>query len=324
MKILINIPTWLGDAVMCTPSILKLVELHPNCEITLIGSMISNEALKTLPNVTNTIIDDSKKSSMRLLGLQKLASKLQGFDFSITFRQSISSALLLKLTGCPIRIGLGKWYQSFLLTHDYERPKSTHQVQIYTSILEQFFKEKFTPKDMYLNFEKFRYPKKTIGINPGASYGNAKRWYPKKFAQVAIELSKQADIIIFGGPAEVDIAKDIEIILIESNITNFKNLAGKTKVDELISKIAGLDLFVTGDSGPMHVATAYQIPLVSIFGPTDPEHTHPWQHKNHIMINKKLDCAPCMKRKCPLEHHQCMKDIGSQEVIEASLKLLNL
>ncbi|MCJ8346915.1 glycosyltransferase family 9 protein, partial [bacterium] len=118
-------------------------------------------------------------------------------------------------------------------------------------------------------------------------------------------------------------AADIESILKEEKINNYINLAGKTKIDQLISRIAGLDLFITGDSGPMHVATAYQIPLVSIFGPTDPEHTHPWNHKNSIMINKNLSCAPCMKRKCPLKHHQCMKDISADEVIEASLKLLS-
>lgn len=324
MKILINIPTWLGDAVMCTPSILQLIEFHPSCEITLVGSFISTEALKTLPNVTRIVVDQSKKSKLRFLGLKELGEQLQGHDLAITFRQSVSSALLLNFSNAPIRIGLGKWYQSFLLSHDYERPKNTHQVKIYTSILENFFKKQFEVKNTYLNFPKHQYTKRTIGINPGASYGNAKRWYPEKFGKVAIRLSNEADIVIFGGPAEVDMAKDIEAVLIEANITNYTNLAGKTQVDELISKIAGLDLFITGDSGPMHVATAYEIPLIAIFGPTDPEHTHPWAHNQSLMINRKLDCAPCMKRQCPLKHHQCMKDISAEEVIEASLTMLNI
>ncbi|MCO4782470.1 MAG: lipopolysaccharide heptosyltransferase II [Candidatus Cloacimonetes bacterium] len=324
MKILINIPTWLGDAVMCTPSILQLVEFHPSCEITLVGSMISCEALKTLPNVKNTVIDNSKKSKIRFLGIKELGEQLQGHDLAITFRQSISSALLLNFSNSPIRIGLGKWYQSFLLSHDYERPKETHQVKIYTSILESFFKKKFEVKKTKLNYKRANYKNKTIGINPGASYGNAKRWYPEKFGEVAIHLAQVADIVIFGGPAEMDMAADIEKVLVEAKVKNYTNIAGKTKIPELISKIGGLDLFITGDSGPMHVATAYEIPLVAIFGPTDPQHTHPWNHPKSIMVNKNLECAPCMKRQCPLSHHQCMKEISAQEVIEASLSLLDI
>ena len=108
-----------------------------------------------------------------------------------------------------------------------------------------------------------------MGINPGGSYGDAKRWYPKKFADVAIELSSQFDIIILGGPGETDIASDIEKHLIKYGVKNYQNLANKTSIVELINQIENLDLFVTGDSGPMHLAAALQVPTVAIFGPTN-------------------------------------------------------
>ena len=108
-----------------------------------------------------------------------------------------------------------------------------------------------------------------LGINPGASYGSSKRWYPQEFAQVAEETIQKNMILLFlVGPDEEDIAKDIEKSLIEKGVTNYQNLVGKTTIVELINQISSLDLFITGDSGPMHVAAAFQVPTVAIFGPT--------------------------------------------------------
>ncbi|MBT4732535.1 lipopolysaccharide heptosyltransferase II, partial [Candidatus Woesearchaeota archaeon] len=158
--------------------------------------------------------------------------------------------------------------------------------------------------------------KKILGINPGASYGSAKRWYPQEFAKVARELSGEYNIIIFGGPDETDIAGDIEQELINSGVTNYKNLAGNTTITELINKISNLDLFITGDSGPMHIAAAFQVPTVAIFGPTKDDETSQWMNEKSLIVKKNLDCQPCMKRTCPLQHHNCMKLIKAIEVLD--------
>ncbi len=160
--------------------------------------------------------------------------------------------------------------------------------------------------------------KNLLGINPGASYGSAKRWYPQEFAKVANELSNEYDIIIFGGPSEKDIANDIEKSLIKNGVTNYQNLAGNTTIPELINQISGLDLFITGDSGPMHVAAAFQVPTVSIFGPTKDNETSQWMNERSIIVKKNLDCQPCMKRTCPLGHHNCMNLIKAVDVLSAS------
>jgi heptosyltransferase-2 len=157
-----------------------------------------------------------------------------------------------------------------------------------------------------------------LGINPGASYGSAKRWYPEKFAAVAYDLSSNYDIVILGGKEETEIALDIQKYLVKKDITNFQNLAGKTNIGELILQIANLDLFIIGDSGPMHIAAAYQIPTVSIFGPTNDIETSQWTNEKNIIVKKNLKCQPCMKRVCPLKHHQCMKLIDSGEVLGAA------
>ena len=156
-----------------------------------------------------------------------------------------------------------------------------------------------------------------LGINPGASYGSAKRWYPKEFAKVAIDLSSQYDIIIFGGPNEKDIAEDIEKYLIEKGVENYKNLTAQTTINELITQISNLDLFITGDSGPMHLAAAFQIPTIAIFGPTKDNETSQWMNEKSKIVKKNLDCQPCMKRTCPLKHHNCMKMVVASDVLRA-------
>jgi heptosyltransferase-2 len=155
-----------------------------------------------------------------------------------------------------------------------------------------------------------------LGINPGASYGSAKRWYPKEFAKVAAQLSGQYDIVIFGGLGEKDMAEDIEKSLIEKGVSNYTNLSGNTTIPELINLISSLDLFITGDSGPMHVAAAFQVPTVAIFGPTKDKETSQWMNDKSIIVKKNLDCQPCMKRTCPLGHHDCMNLIKAVDVLK--------
>ena len=116
---------------------------------------------------------------------------------------------------------------------------------------------------------------------------------------------------------ETNIAKDIERCLIEKGVSNYKNISAKTSINELISKIANLDLFITGDSGPMHIAAAFKIPTVAIFGPTEDKETSQWMNEKSLIVKKNLECQPCMKRKCPLKHHNCMKSIKSIDVLDA-------
>jgi heptosyltransferase-2 len=169
-----------------------------------------------------------------------------------------------------------------------------------------------------LPFEPKHFQKPILGINPGATYGSAKRWYPEEFAKVANALGEKYDVIIFGGPGEEEIAKDIEKKL---TISNYQNLCGKLSIKELCEHIGGLDLFITNDSGPMHIAAAYNVPIVAVFGPTNYKETSPWG-SNYKIVTKDLECAPCMKRECPLGHHECMKEIKAEDVLKAVKELV--
>jgi len=306
MRILIELPTWLGDCVMATPAIENIINFFSNIEITFIGSFQSVEAMKYQPKVTRTVFLDRKYTK-----LYKTAKGLGYFDTFFSFRSSNRSRLLKVLISAKNKYQFNK-----------NKYQHLHQVEKYNAFVNDSLKSNFSagrlvmyPKYSKLNIKSSQLG--LLGINPGASYGIAKRWYPEEFAKVVIALSNQYDIIIFGGQGEIKIATDIELYLIEANVRNYQNLAGKTSITELINKISNLDLFITGDSGPMHLAAAFQIPTIAIFGPTNNNETSQWMNEKSIIVKKDLDCQPCMKRTCPLGHHHCMKLISANNVMDA-------
>jgi len=303
-KIFIEIPTWLGDAIMTTPAIENIIKEYPNAEVILLGSYVSTQALGKIPNISKVIVDNTKKKGNRYINLFKIAKSVGKVDLAISFRRSFSSKLMM-------------FFISSKKKFNYKRleKKEIHQVLRYNDFINYSLNLKNKAGDLKLYFKPFKYSKPTLGINPGATYGSAKRWYPKEFAKVAINMAKTHDIVIFGGPGEKDIANDIEKELKENRIDNYQNLAGETTIPSLIEKIAGLDLFITNDSGPMHVAASYKVKTIAIFGPTKFTETNQWNNPNETIITKNLECAPCMKRICPLKHHNCMKEIIAEDVL---------
>jgi len=308
MRILIELPSWLGDTVMATPAIENLINFHGQSEIILIGSSISIQIFKNHPKISDAHVLDKKYFPLFLL-----TRKLGKFDMYVSFRNTIRS----------------NFYKFFIksdLKYKYKKNsfQSYHQVEKYNRFINKSLNIDLPIgsltiySDIYLKEAPIDVTKKKprLGINPGASYGNAKRWYPEEFAGVATYLSNQFDIFILGGPNEEEIAMDIERILVKKGIKNYQNLVGKTNISELIYHISNFDLFITGDSGPMHIAACYKVPTVSIFGPTKDNETSQWSSKKSIILKKNLDCQPCMKRVCPLKHHDCMKLIKAKDVLK--------
>lgn len=303
MKLFIELPTWLGDAIMTTPAIEAIIKHYPDAKITLFGSFVSTEALKAHKNCLHVNVDHSKKSKCRFFWLYRTVKDLGDFDIAISFRSSFVSSFLL-------------WFLKAKKKFHYKKNLyQGHQVEKYFQFIDNSLHVKSKPDALTLYQNPYPFKKKTLGLNPGATYGSAKRWYPEEFAKVAVHFSNRYDIVILGGPTEIDIAKEVEETLKSLHVKNFTNLAGKTTITELIEKIAGFSLFVTNDSGPMHIATAYKIPTVAIFGPTKYHETSPWKNPNSYILSHNLACAPCMKRVCPIKTHACMRDIKAEEVI---------
>jgi heptosyltransferase II len=308
MKLLIELPTWLGDTVMSTAAIDNLVTYFKKAEVTIIGSSVSIEALKNHPG-----IDEYYKLDKKNFSLYKTAKNLGYFDIFFTFRSSFRARI----------------FKSFILANekyqfDHNKYENRHQVEKYNDFINTSLGINLPARRLSLHsdFKNNKRTKKILGINPGASFGSAKRWYPEKFAKVAIKLADNFDILIFGSKDELNFASIIENSIINEGVTNYTNLAGKTSIQELIREIANLDLFITGDSGPMHIAASFQIPTISIFGPTKTSETSQWRNNPNVIITKNLDCQPCMKKHCPLKHHNCMKLITVDDVIN-SIPLLS-
>lgn len=318
MKILVILPNWLGDAIMATPAIELLSRHYPNARFTFVGSYVSIEALKHHPLCEKAIVDETKKAPSRLLATYKLAKELGEFSLAITFRNQLHSSLLLRFTSTVICLAKSSWHSKLLLSHTPHIKADRHLVEQYSQ-LAMINSDSFDGEspELKLYIEAKNFAKRTLGINAGATYGSAKRWYPERFAEVGAAFSSEYDIIIFGGPAEVEMAQEIEDNLITLGVSNYANLAGKTNIKELCSTIGGCSLFVTNDSGPMHVAAAYNVPTVAIFGPTKHKETSQWKNEKSLIVRHEMECSPCMKRECPLGHHDCMKSITSGEVIKS-------
>ena len=282
-------------------------ETQEPVKIVFFGSFAACELFKAHPNCERVIVDNSKKAKFRLWRLFWQARNLGKFDAAFSFRSSFASKVLLYGARAERKFAFKK------------SKDGAHQVQKYLKFVKSALNLKQADDELKLYFEPRKFDAPVLGLNPGASYGSAKRWYPAYFAQVALHFKDKFKIMIFGGAGERDMCEQIERILRE-NGADCENLAGKTSVRELCENIGGIGrsggIFVTNDSGPMHIAAAYKTPTIALFGPTRFTQTCPWRNENARILHLNLECMPCMKRVCPLGTHACMKDLSPQAVIE--------
>lgn len=334
-KILLRSVNWIGDAVMTTPAISVIREHFPQAEITLLANTLVSQLFLHHPGIDNIISFDRQGKHRGAAGRLRLAAELrkQRFDLAIILPNSFDSAVVPWLAGIPFRAGKCSDGRTLLLNGRYKAEKrvASHEVEYYLNLLQHFgITGADTPLQLFITSEEeqeatallvkhgIQADDFVIGVNPGANYGSAKRWYPERFARVGSRLSDEwsAKIVIFGGPAETGIAADIEGRLGGIAV----NLAGKTSVRELMALIHRCNFFVTNDSGPMHIAAAFRVPLVAIFGSTDHAGTSPYSD-NAVVVRANVDCAPCKLRECPTDH-RCMSGVTENDVIEAALKLV--
>ena len=334
-KIFIRSVNWIGDAVMTLPAIGTIREFFPAAEITILANPLVAELFASHPWIDRVIVLDEGAAHKGVTGRLRLAGEVRkcSFDLAVILPNSLNSAVVPWLAGIPARLGKTGDGRTLLLTHRFPRslqPHGVHQSQNYLALLEHFgitggIKQQLLvttdDEDAAIasrlagnGIEKGDF---VLGINPGATYGSAKRWYPDRFAVVALTLAAawRAKVVITGGPGEAAIAGDIERDL----AGNCLNMAGRTSVRELMALIKRCNFFITNDSGPMHLAAAFGVPLVAIFGSTDHSTTYPLSD-SAIVVRESIDCAPCMKRECPTDHI-CMKAVMPETVIKKALEL---
>ena len=165
------------------------------------------------------------------------------------------------------------------------------------------------------------FPDRVIGMSPGAAFGSAKRWLPENFLELGIRLARQwsAAVALFGSSGEAELCERIARRIGKSGVTA-ANFAGRTSLREFIDRAASCFLYVTNDSGAMHVASALGVPTVAVFGSTDAVATGP-AGSRFVVVQKPVECSPCQLRVCPIDH-RCMTRISVEEVARAAEELM--
>ncbi len=258
------------------------------------------------------------------------------YDLGILLTNSFSSAWWFWRGHVQNRVGFAGNLRSFMLNNAVPLPldlETQHQITTYKTLLAPLGIEvsKTAPR-LYVTAEEQSAAAALlklhgvvvgkhviVGINPGAAFGSAKCWLPERFRDVTQNLLKNPNVYVvyFGDPAGAPLVHDICKDLPERVI----DLAGKTSLRELIALIQSCSIFLTNDSGPMHIASALNIPLLALFGSTSDVRTGPYAMVSKV-IHKHVECSPCYKRECPIDF-RCMKRIEVDEVYKELQKLID-
>lgn len=341
-NILIRSTNWIGDAIMTTPAIRSIRCNFPKAQITLLALPWVKDVFRACPHIDHIFIYDKQGRHKGLQGKLRLARELRqkNYDLTILLQNAFEAALITFLARIPVRGGYTTDGRSMLLTHGvrkYPDIKTRHQVHYYQEMIEGLGLQRSRN-----NLELFLDPAAEqeadalirealqgaevpiIGLNPGAAYGPAKCWPAAKYAELARKLSDKTNglIVIFGTQADQKAADEIRA----TGSKRIMDLTGKTTLALALACIAQCHVFVTNDSGLMHVAAALNTPLVAIFGSTDHIATGPYSEQATV-VRQPVECSPCMKTHCPNPkrkgYFQCMEGIMVQEVEQAALQWLD-
>jgi heptosyltransferase II len=333
-------PNWLGDAVMCEPALRGLRGLFPDAQVTLLVKPAVADLFVGHPAVTRLLTYDIKGRHAGLAGKWALAKQLrrQGFDLAVLFQNAFEAAFLAFLARVPRRYGYATDGRSVLLSDPVAVPDPrllVHQVRYYWDLLKPLglSGDPPVPELVVLPAEEQAMVGRcaqggvtptdiVVGINPGSTYGDAKRWLPERFAEVTERLCRtihkspgqQVSVVILGAKGEERVGQDIAARLTSRSLV----LSGATTIRELMAAVKRCSLLLTNDTGPMHIAAAFQVPVVAIFGPTDWRTTSPFGSA-HAIVRQPVDCAPCLLRECPIDH-RCMTRVTVDQVYEAATK----
>jgi len=335
-RILVRGTNWIGDAVLTTPALAALRTRFPQARIALLVKPAVAELLQCHPAIDDIVLYRDPGPHAGLGGKLSLALQLNRgrYDLAILLQNAFEAAAVTALAGIPNRYGYATDGRSFLLTHRVALTPKTrrkHQVEYYLDLLRPLgipvepsaltlrtTSGEDAAASELLHAFGVKPDQVVIGLNPGSVYGSAKRWIPERFAQVADRLAAEheACVLIFGGRGEEELGTAIAGMMTAPTIA----FSGRTTVRQLMALIKQCRLFITNDTGPMHVAAAFGVPLVAIFGPTNPVTTSPYG-LGHELVRHPVECSPCLLRECPIDH-RCMQGIGVDTVYAAAAKQL--
>lgn len=344
MKLLIRATNWVGDAILSIPALAAIRRRWPSAEISILARPWVADLYRNQGLSDRLIVYDALGKYRGLAGREALAKELRNekFDSAILLQNAFDAAWLTWRAGIPERIGYARDGRSLLLTRAIEVPRAgeipPHESYYYLELLRrtgwiervadhiaegQGISLRVAQSELAQAAETLvragtRPGALRIAFAPGAAYGSAKCWPAERFTVLADRLIGElnADVILFGTSAERAMITSIAAAMRHRPVM----LAGETSIGELPALLASCHIFIGNDSGTMHVAAAVGLPVVGIFGPTDPRGTAPVTEK-FSLVQEPVFCSPCFLRRCPIDH-RCMLRISVDAVDGAARQLL--
>ncbi|MGH7772402.1 MAG: lipopolysaccharide heptosyltransferase II [Candidatus Binatia bacterium] len=332
--------SFLGDVVLTTPLLSEIRHFFPGAELAVLCTPQAKDLLEGNPDVNEVITDDKRGDGRGWVGLWRKAKDLKsrGFTIALSPHKSFRSGLLLFLAGIPYRVGFKQSAGWFFYHQRVNRDASRHDVERNLSLLQPFGMDpaqgrrdpriEVDPRTREAVERIFRSlgierNGMTFGINPGSVW-QTKRWTAEGYADLILRLKQRyrCQILLFGGPEDRDVIAKIQDL--SGNIG--VSMVGKIDVRELTSAVDWCDVFITNDSGPMHIAIARGIPVVAIFCATTPSLGFYPYSSRAVVVQKELPCRPCSShggRRCPLGTEDCMRLIRAEDVLWGVERLLN-
>jgi heptosyltransferase-2 len=330
-EILVRGVNWIGDSVMTMPALKALRRSLPEARISILVKPWVSPLFKNNPDIDEVILYEDEHMGLR--GKIRLSRVLRRKKFcaAILFQNAFDAALLTFLSGVKTRAGYRTDGRGFLLSDPVPVPpdiKNSHEIYYYLNLLGSLgLDAAYSDPYIRLSLEErlqargalSEMKRPLLGLNPGATYGSAKRWFPERFAEIGNWFINETggSVVIYGGTQEVDIAEEIYKRVPDHGLL----LAGRTSLRDLVGLISESDVIVTNDSGPMHIAYAVRTPQVAIFGSTDPRLTGPVGGEN-VVLTSDVACSPCFERTCSKADLNCMYAITTDDVYLGIKKLL--
>ncbi len=334
--ILVRGTNWIGDVVMSLPALETIRKSVPHARITVLAKPWVADIYRLVPGVDEVMIYRSPGIHEGLVGKWRLADELKSrrFHAAVLFQNAFEAALITAAAGIPIRAGYTTDGRRLLLTHPVKKRKgveSLHQVHYYRELVQALgfladpgevriypSEKSLTRADEILRDEGVEEGERLVGMAPGAAYGPAKMWYPERFAAAADRLSQihSTRTLLFGSGGD-----SVHTAAVGEHMQGpFIDFAGRKTLAEVTALISRCNLFISNDSGLMHLAGALGVPLVAVFGSTNPKATSPLGSRSHV-IYKKVSCSPCLKKTCPTDF-RCMDAVTADEVVKLADRLL--
>ncbi len=334
MNIGLFLPNWVGDLAMATPALRAL--RHHFAEARLIGILrphLSEVLAGT--NYLDRSIHYDPRSIDRSLRSRALVKQLRAtrLEMAILFTHSLRSALLARASGARRRVGYARNWRSWFLTQRLYQPRQQGR-WLPAPVLDDYLQLAYAvgcpgesprialattaaeEQGADATLHRLGLRDSYVAINSSGAFGAAKLWPREYFAELAcrIAVEHQRDVLVLCGPSEREIARSIAT---QANHTRVKSLADE-RVSLGLTKacIRRSSLLISTDSGPRHFAAAFDVPVVTLFGPTHQAWSQTY-YGREISLQRQLPCGPCQQRTCPLLHHRCMRDLSVDHVYAA-------